>query len=100
MSALEFGPNLDGHVDAAIDLQMYAYSRTEQVLARWEARDNTLGTTDDLRRRQLEIRAAVVAGVGGLPDPRTPQRPRKVTGHVEGVGFTVEKTIFESLPEV
>ncbi|MBW7995459.1 MAG: prolyl oligopeptidase family serine peptidase [Candidatus Glassbacteria bacterium] len=44
----------------------------------------------DLRGRLLEI-------IGGLPEEKTPLRPR-ITGTIEMDGYRIEKLVFESLP--
>lgn len=68
MTALGFRPNLDGFFDASLDLQMHVYRRTEAALAEWGSLRGRVTTADDVRGEQERIRAAVLAGVGGLPD--------------------------------
>lgn len=102
MTSLGFRPNLDGFFDASLDLQMHVYRRTEAALAEWQARRSTVTTPDDVRREQERIRAAVRAGVGGLPDAGSLEVggpvPWESTGLVDGDGYVVEKVIYESLP--
>jgi cephalosporin-C deacetylase-like acetyl esterase len=53
----------------------------------------------DLLRLQRELRAKLLEMIGGLPEERTPLRPR-VTGRIQMDGFHIEKLVFESLPGV
>jgi cephalosporin-C deacetylase-like acetyl esterase len=48
-------------------------------------------------QRKHEVRAKMLEDLGGLPDYRGPLNAR-VTGRLEGVGYTIEKVIYESLP--
>src|SRR5699024_8330572 len=47
---------------------------------------------------QDEIRAAALAGVGGLPATGSPLEP-EVVGSIAGDGFSVDKLIISSLPD-
>jgi pimeloyl-ACP methyl ester carboxylesterase len=53
----------------------------------------------DLLRIQKEIRANLLAMLGGLPAHKTPLNPH-ITGKIQMDGFHIEKLIFESLPGV
>lgn len=55
-----------------------------------------LQSAEQIRQRQDRLRKQFVAALGGFPD-KTPLRPQ-VTGTLTGVGFRVEKVIFESRP--
>ncbi|HEX7898089.1 MAG TPA: acetylxylan esterase, partial [Planctomycetota bacterium] len=55
-----------------------------------------LKTPDDVHRRQAELRKKFVDALGGLPE-RTPLNA-KVVGELKGIGFRVEKVIYESRP--
>ncbi|MEO7792778.1 MAG: acetylxylan esterase [Vicinamibacterales bacterium] len=48
-------------------------------------------------RRRTEVRAQLLAKIGGVPD-RTPNLQVKSFGRVAGDGFTMEKVAYESLP--
>ncbi len=85
--------------DVGNQFKEFVYARSEEVLARGD-RDRELVTdADDLVRRQQQVRAALLDAIGGLPPSGTPLNAR-VTGTVRGDGFTVEKIIFESRPQV
>ncbi len=67
--------------------------------ARADAAIAAIATPAELRAKQDAWRAAWLAGLGGLPEARTPLRPR-VTGVVQEDGFRIENIIFESQPGV
>ncbi len=52
---------------------------------------------DAIRKRQAELKAKFVEALGGFPE-KTPLNA-KLTGTIEGTGFTVEKVIYESQPQ-
>jgi hypothetical protein len=53
----------------------------------------------DVAPLQAELRAKLLASIGGLPEDRTPLQPR-VVGSVARLGYRIEKIVFESLPRV
>jgi len=61
----------------------------------WEG----IRSEQDLLRIQKEIRANLLAMLGGLPAHKTPLNPH-ITGKIQMDGFHIEKLIFESLPGV
>ncbi len=67
--------------------------------ARADAAIAAIATPAELRAKQDVWRAAWLAGLGGLPETKTPLRPR-VTGVVPADGFRIENIIFESQPGV
>lgn len=79
-------------------LKDYIYDRSRRHFAAGDAQRDALKSPDDVRRRQAAVRQAFIAGIGGLPSSDTPLNAR-VTGTVEGDGFTIEKVIFESRPK-
>jgi len=48
-------------------------------------------------RRKQSVRETILSLLGGLPDYTGPLNPR-VTGRLEGEGYSIEKVMFESLP--
>jgi cephalosporin-C deacetylase-like acetyl esterase len=48
---------------------------------------------------QQQVRAQLLAMLGGLPEKKTPLNPR-ITGRIQLDGFHIEKLIFESLPGI
>ena len=101
---LGFAPNLDGYVDAALDLQRHVERRTRRRLAAWEERAARLASADDVRREGDRVRAAVLRGLGGLPARDGTAPPVRWCGPVDGVpddaGYEVERLIVETAPGV
>jgi dienelactone hydrolase len=72
----------------------------KQAQQHFDARRATvagLKSPDDIRQRQVELKAKFVAALGGFPD-KTPLNA-KVTGTLNGDGFRVAKVIYESRPD-
>ncbi|HEX5414668.1 MAG TPA: acetylxylan esterase [Chloroflexota bacterium] len=95
--SLSFQPFLDGYYDAAPQLQRHVYRRSEAEFARWDGFKDAIATPEQVIAWQERVRAAALAGLGGLPDGDTPLEP-EITGRLSGPGFEVEKVIFQSLP--
>jgi cephalosporin-C deacetylase-like acetyl esterase len=72
-----------------VDAQKHFDARRKAVAA--------LQTPDDVRRRQVQLRAKFVEALGGFPE-KTPLNAR-VVGTLRGEGFRVEKVIYESRPD-
>lgn len=56
-------------------------------------------TPADAERRKEYVRAKILELIGGLPDYGGPLNAR-VTGRLEHAGYTIEKVVLESLPQV
>jgi len=68
--------------------------------ARLEERARTvtkIQTRADAERRAQQVRAKLLAMIGGLPETRAPLNA-KTAGVLEREGFRIEKIVFESLP--
>ncbi|RIQ11456.1 hypothetical protein, partial [Jiangella rhizosphaerae] len=61
---LGFQPNLDGYVDAALDLQRHVERRTRRRLAEWEGCAAGIASAADSRREADRVRAAALRGLG------------------------------------
>jgi len=86
------GPRITPYLRYQTEL---AWRQDEERQKVWSA----IRTEQDLLRIQGEVRKKLLTMLGGLPDRRTPLRPR-VTGSIPMDGFHIEKVIFESLPGV
>jgi hypothetical protein len=82
---------------AGSQLKDHIYERSRRAFAAGDAQRDALKTPDDIRRRQEEVRRNFIASLGGLPASDSPLNAR-VTGTVQGNGFTIEKIIFEARP--
>lgn len=87
-----------GYAYPGTQLKDHVYARSARYFAQGDAARDALQTPDAVRARQTEIRRFITASIGGLPSSDTPLNPR-ITGTVEGNGFTIEKLIFESRPK-
>src|SRR5262245_8356604 len=61
------------------------------------ARFGALRTEADLRALQSDLRRALLASIGGLPEQRAPLNAR-IVGTIPRDGYRIEKLVFESLP--
>jgi hypothetical protein len=80
-----------GQLTAAI------YERSRVRFAAGDAARDGLRTPAEVAARQEAARAALLAGIGGLPPMDTPLHPQ-VTGVVPGEGFRIEKVVYQSRP--
>jgi pimeloyl-ACP methyl ester carboxylesterase len=86
------GPSITPFLKYQTDL---AWRQDDQRRLKWR----TIRTENDLFRLQREMRAQLLAMIGGLPTDKTPLHPQ-ITGRIQMSGFHIEKLIFESLPGV
>ena len=93
-----FEENLDGYYDVSDQLPRYLRERASEHFEAERARKETVRTVDAHERHVERVRGAFLDEIGGLPDERTPLNAT-VTGTLEREGYTIEKVIFESLPE-
>ena len=68
MDDLGFRPNLDGYLDAPLNLMRHVGRRTTDLLERRRSRLDEVPDGAELSVLQEEIRASVLDGIGGLPD--------------------------------
>ena len=54
-------------------------------------------TVADAERRKQKVRETLLDVLGGLPDYNGPLNP-KITGQIQAEGYTIEKVLFQSLP--
>lgn len=70
----------------------------QQQLAQREAGIAKVRTTADAEKRRQLVHEKLLKIIGGLPDYRGPLNAR-VTGQLRNASYTMEKVIFESLPQ-
>ncbi|MGD0125418.1 MAG: acetylxylan esterase [Terriglobia bacterium] len=70
----------------------------QQQLSDREATIAKIHTLSEAKARQAWVRAKILELLGGLPDYKGPLNAR-VTGRIERPRYTIEKVIFESLPQ-
>ncbi|HET8824056.1 MAG TPA: acetylxylan esterase, partial [Terriglobales bacterium] len=84
------------------EITPYLKYQTEMAWREDDDRRNAweqIHTSADLIRIQKNLRANLLAMLGGLPQKKTPLNPH-ITGHIQMNGFHIEKLIFESLPGI
>jgi len=67
-----------------------------QLQERQKAIDQ-IHTVAEAERRKQKVRQTLLEILGGLPDYNGPLHP-KVTGQIKAEGYTIEKVLFQSLP--
>lgn len=115
MTSLQFEPNLDGYWDVSSELVRQVNARTEARIAQWRAEVDEVATPAQARGYQQRVRAAVLAGIGGLPagggdldvewlgpvesgaEPAEVGRPAESQGQVP---YRIDRLIYHSLPGV
>ena len=70
----------------------------QQQLADREAALAKIHTVREAEARQAQVRAKILELLGGLPNYDGPLNAR-VTGRIDRPRYTIEKVIFESLPQ-
>ncbi|HVX66292.1 MAG TPA: acetylxylan esterase [Bryobacteraceae bacterium] len=86
-AAAEPGARLLGWMDGIAQSQL---DRRAETIAH-------INSTAAAADRQKEVRARILAAIGGLPDYNGPLNA-KITGRIDEQGYSIEKLYFESLP--
>jgi cephalosporin-C deacetylase-like acetyl esterase len=86
----------DGDNPAPRMLRAHLLAEAQKAFDARRATLATLKTPDDVRRRQMELRAKFVAALGGFPE-KTPLHAR-VIGTDQRDGYRVERVVYESRP--
>lgn len=114
MTDLGFRANLDGYLDASLDLMHHVGSRTAVRIAETRHRLVSVQAPVQLTALQEEIRRGVLEGIGGLPEPEPESgrehapRPAAEPGSAslqwlggQDLGtHRVDRVVFHSLPSV
>jgi pimeloyl-ACP methyl ester carboxylesterase len=86
------GPRITPFLQYQLD-QAWRQDETQQRI--WES----IQTENDLRNLQVQMRQELLQMIGGLPEQKTELHAR-ITGKIQMEAFSIEKTMFESLPGV
>jgi hypothetical protein len=95
---LTFGSHVDGFYDVADQMIHDMRRRSEACLRSQEAAKAQIRSVADFEAHRAKVRQAFLSAIGGLPEERTPLHP-EVTGQVDGGSYTIEKLIYQSLPD-
>ena len=96
---LAFPNHRQGMYDTARQWPDFLRQQAAELTATHRSALAALATQADVVEYQHEIRDTFLEGIGGLPEEHTPLN-EQVTGTLEVAGITIEKTVFESLPQV
>lgn len=94
---LGFAPYVDGYYDVAGQVPHLLRKEAERALAQQLERKARLTTVGEFEAHRASVREHFLRAIGGLPETRTPLSAQ-CTGTTEQEGYTLEKIIYESLP--
>jgi cephalosporin-C deacetylase-like acetyl esterase len=95
---LTFGSHVDGYHDVADQMIHDLRRRAEACLRAQDEAKARIRTVAEFEAHRERVRGAFLEAIGGLPTERTPLRP-EITGRIEQPAYTIEKLIYQSLPE-
>ena len=93
-----FGPNVNGFHDVSDQMIDNLRRRAEAHFRRQEVEKAELTSIAAFEEHRKRVRDHFMTAIGGLPEERTPLNVQ-CTGSLDRGGFTIEKLIYESLPE-
>ena len=93
-----FGPNVNGFHDASDQMIDNLRRRAEAHFRRQEVEKAELTSIAAFEEHRKRVRDHFMTAIGGLPEERTPLNVQ-CTGSLDRGTFTIEKLIYESLPE-
>ncbi|RKU13353.1 hypothetical protein C6502_03040 [Candidatus Poribacteria bacterium] len=93
-----FGPNVNGFHDVSDQMIDNLRRRAEAHFRRQESEKGGLTSIAAFEEHRKRVRDHFMTAIGDLPEERTPLNVQ-CTGSVDRGAFTIEKLIYESLPE-
>ena len=93
-----FGPNVNGFHDVSDQMIDNLRRRAEAHFCRQESEKGGLTSIAAFEEHRKRVRDHFMTAIGDLPEERTPLNVQ-CTGSVDRGAFTIEKLIYESLPE-
>ena len=93
-----FGANVNGFHDVSDQMIDNLRRRAEAHFRRQEAAKAELTSIAAFEEHRKRVRDHFMTAIGGLPEERTPLNVQ-CTGSLDRGSFTIEKLIYESLPE-
>ena len=91
-------PNINGYYDVSDQMIDDLRRRAEAHFRRQEAEKAELTSIPTFEEHRKRVRDHFMIAIGGLPEERTPLN-LQCTGSIDRGAFTIEKLIYESLPE-
>ena len=93
-----FGPNVNGFYDVSDQMIDNLRRRAEVHFRRQEVEKAELTSIAAFEEHRKRVRDHFMTAIGDLPEERTPLNVQ-CTGSLDRGGFTIEKLIYESMPE-
>ena len=93
-----FGDNVNGFHDVSDQMIDNLRRRAETHFRRQEVEKAELTSIAAFEEHRKRVRDHFMTAIGGLPEERTPLNVQ-CTGRLDRGGFTIEKLIYESLPD-
>jgi dienelactone hydrolase len=93
-----FGPNVNGFYDVSDQMIDNLRRRAEAHFRRQEVEKAELTSIAAFEEHRKRVRDHFMTAIGDLPEERTPLNVQ-CTGSLDRGGFTIEKLIYESMPE-
>lgn len=100
---ITFGPHIDGFHDVSDQMIHHQRRRAESLLGSLQARKDAFTSIAEFEEFRTGVREHYLSSIGGLPIPDGEPRPplhAEITGTLDRGGFTIEKLVYQSLPEV
>jgi len=89
--------SLNGHYDFADQMNGDIQQRAQKYFREQDDLKNSFQSISDFERHRDQVKSSLLESIGGLPEEKTPLNAR-ITGTIEESTFTIEKVLFESLP--
>jgi acetyl xylan esterase AXE1 len=96
---LTFGSHVNGYYDVADHMIRDIRRRSELCLRAQAEAKARIRTVAEFEAHRDRVRQAFLDAIGGLPAERAPLHA-EVTGSIDRGAYTIEKLIYQSLPEV
>ncbi len=93
-----FSSHINGYYDVADQLPHYLRQAAARALAQQLAQKAALTTVSQFEAHRSRVREHFLAAIGGLPAEKTPLNAH-ITGTIAQAGYTIEKLVYESLPD-
>lgn len=89
--------NLNGTYNFADQMNADLQQRAQKYFCAQDASKDSFQSVSDFEHHRDRIKSSLLESIGGLPQEKTPLNAR-VTGTIDESTFTIEKVLFESLP--
>lgn len=89
--------SLKGAYDFAGQMNADLQRRAQKYFREQDSLKDSFQSVSDFERHRDQVKASLLESIGGLPNEKTPLNAR-VTGTIDQCTFTIEKVLFESLP--